>query len=421
MYEIEYTKNQDIIFHGINNPLKLNDNQHLPLGVTPTHAYVFTDGTICKSVTQVLVNQNLNEDFSLITGNAKIIADEAAEFGSIVHGCVENYIKSCNDGNYTFDTLEDICKLNLIINELIPDKYNESRTRHNIKGNIEKIADKYGKILTWGESVFEHASYILRKISSFNLLHAYPEQILALRQPIAIAGTSDLIGVKQDGSVVIVDYKTGNHVASKEEMQVKKKKKMLEINTCNSNGEMGVTASELITINSKEQECYNYQIKKTSLIADILLAEKENKKLSEVVTCPTKGLEILFNSNLAEACDKKREYMLMRANFLSEFPEFEEQYNIYNNLISEEDKTSKKIKEAIIESGITKVNRPDFDVTLSYRDSKQIDYDKLQKYFPEAYKECVKSIKTPILYVTPNQEFIKEQSKTKNKNNELVI
>ena len=113
--------------------------------------------------------------------------------------------------------------------------------------------------MTWGESISDHATFILQKIDSLNLKYAYPEQILALRQPMPVAGTSDLIGVKEDGRVIIVDYKTGNKSPIKEEMQVNFYAKMLEINTYQDDKEAGTIADELITINSREKEVYKYQ------------------------------------------------------------------------------------------------------------------------------------------------------------------
>ena len=186
MSELKYTKNQDIVFHGTDNPLIIPEGTVLPLGVTPTHCYVFKDGTICKSVTQVLENQEFADNFSQLSGNAKIIADEAAQFGTLVHNTVEKYLKSCEQGHYTFNKDKDYQKLQNIIKELIPELYNEYRIRHTPKGSLEKIADKTGKEMTWGESISDHATFILQKIDSLNLKYAYPEQILALRQPMPV-------------------------------------------------------------------------------------------------------------------------------------------------------------------------------------------------------------------------------------------
>lgn len=416
--QLEFRRNQDIVFHGPENPLNLQDGQTLPKGVTNTHAYVFSDGSICRSVTQILVNQGYAEDFDQLQGNALIVAEEAAAFGTMVHNIAEKYWLHCKENGkpYTYNEKDNADTLDAITREVLGEKYGTQHLKTNAKGKVEPVLEEgTDRPLNWEESVKDHASFLLEQVNKFNFKELYPEQHLALREPLAIAGTSDLIGIKQDDTVVILDYKTGNHDSTKEKMQTNFYSKMLEVNTADAKGENGVVASELYTINSKEKKVFSYDSIKTEVIGDILVAEKKGLKLPEVKSVVTEGGEEFYNKALGDVCESMRANIQMEAHFFAEHPEFEGLLKEYNKIKKAQDNSSKTIKEEVLKaSDCFKVARDDFNITLSERESLKTDLDKLKEKYPQAYADCVSVGKTATLYVTPSKLFI-ENEKTKYK------
>lgn len=421
MKEIIYTRNQDVIFHGPKNPLMLKGGQELPKGVTPDHVYVFPDGTICKSVTQILVNQGYADDFLQLTGKAKALADEAAEYGTLVHAVVSNYITPIKTSfSFSQKNAECIKRLEKEIEALIPDKANKVRTKLNSKGKEEEVLDENGKAITWKESVKIDCSLILNKIEDQHFIYIDSEKTLALQQPTAVAGTADLIGVKKNGEVTIMDFKTGNHDYAKENLQLNFYAKMLEVNTSDEKLTNGIIAKSLMTINTKTKETYSYNLMPTSFVRDILIAEKKNVRLPDVLTIATEGVEALFNAELSEACEKQNQIIMMKADFLATHPNFAEEYEIYKN-IEEEGKTSKEeIKKLSLACGSNKLFRPDFNASISQSETKKVDYEKLIEKYPKAYQDCVSNVVTNKIYLKENEEYLEKQIEKKVQKEEAV-